>query len=220
MCEARLSSPLGKKSQGTAMHLEAFTHRTAYTKLSRALSVCVALGNLWEMSPRGLYRTVLLSGHKTCSCSQEGNQILAVWWGWGLSVPKSRRFTEWKGKTELPSSQSMTWTCWEGVHSLVLSWSWVCLSSMSKHPSPCAVKAKCLMPWSSGPVRRRWKEMPITSAPSCWQHHPGTWCPRTPKAAEQTSACSRQKSQRASMGERLLWDRHRGSSINLNRKWN
>lgn len=62
------------------------------------------------------------------------------------------------------------------------------------------------------------REVPVTSAPSCWQHRPGTWCPRTPKAAEPPSACSRQKSQRAFMGERPLRDKHRGNNINLNRK--
>lgn len=208
------------------MRLEAFTRRTADIKLSQELSVppplWVAPGNLWEMYPRAVWRTVLVSGQETYSRLQEQHHILAAWEGWGLSAPKTRVCRTTKTKQSCHPLRA-----WHGRAGKECVPFWCsarvkrvrgpCQTSLPLHSKSQAPDALTLQVQKEGEGRR---EVPITSAPCCWQHRPGTWCLRTPKAAELPSACSRQKSQRASTGERSLWDRHRGNNINLNRKWN
>ena len=192
------------------MRPEAFTHRTAYTKMSWEPSVppplWVAPGNLWEMYPRGLCRTVLVSRQETRSHLQEWNQIPAAWEGWGLSASKTRVCRTKRQSRVAILSEHDTDMLGRSVYlsgaQQELSVSEVHVkTSLPLHSESQVPDALTLQVQQEGEGGR---EVPITSAPSCWQHRPGTCCPRTPKAAELPSACSRQKSQRASMGERWL----------------
>lgn len=189
------------------MHLQAFTHRTAYTEMSREPSVpsplWVAPGNLWEMYPRVHLCSVGWSwfqDKKPAHICRKGTKSLLCE-GLGPCCSQNQGLQNQKGKAELPSSQSTMWTCWEGAQQELRVSKVHVKTHLPSQSASRAPNAPALHVHQEGAGGR---EVPVTSAPVCWRHCPGTWRPRMPKAAELPPACSRQKSQRASMGERCL----------------